>query len=97
MQYIHKVKRGESLREICVKYSVFGEDLLATNNLGEEDLREGVLLVVDIPEGERYVVKPFDNLDKIANKFGTDKEAIMQFNNIKEVFLGQIIFIPNKC
>lgn len=97
MQYIHKVRRDESLREICVRYSVYGEDLLSLNNLSEEDIREGVLLVVDIPEGERYVVKPFDNLDKIANKFQTSKDAIMQFNNIKEVFLGQIIFIPNKC
>ena len=52
-------------------------------------------MVIDIPEGKRYVVKPFDTIAKIADKFKTTEEKLMQFNNISQVFLGQIIYIPD--
>ena len=95
MLYIHRVKKDESLKEICVKYSVFCEDLLHLNNITEENVKEGLLMVIDIPEGKRYVVKPFDTIAKIADKFKTTEEKLMQFNNISQVFLGQIIYIPD--
>ncbi len=95
MLYIHRVKKDESLKDICVKYSVFSEDLLHLNNITEENVKEGLLMVIDIPEGKRYVVKPFDTLAKIADKFKTTEEKLMQFNNISQVFLGQIIYIPD--
>lgn len=95
MLYIHRVKKDESLKDICVKYSVFSEDLLHLNNITEENVKEGLLMVIDIPEGKRYVVKPFDTIAKIADKFKTTEEKLMQFNNISQVFLGQIIYIPD--
>lgn len=94
MQYIHKVKSNESLRDICGKYSVLKQDLLATNNLSEEDICEGVLLFVEVPDGTRYVVKPFDTVTTIAKKFRLSEEEILHFNKIKEVFLGQVIYLP---
>ncbi len=94
MQYIHKVKKEESVRDICVKYSVCEEELLSANNLAEEDIKEGVLLFVSVPDGRRYVVKPFDTIRKIAEKFEVSEAAILEFNNIKQIFLGQIIYIP---
>lgn len=94
MQYIHKVKKEESVRDICVKYSVSEEELLSANNLAEEDINEGVLLFVSVPDGRRYVVKPFDTIRKIAEKFEVSETSIMEFNNIKQIFLGQIIYIP---
>ena len=95
MLYIHRVKKDESLKDICVKYSVLCEDLLHLNNITEENVKEGLLMVIDIPEGKRYVVKPFDTIAKIADKFKTTEEKLMQFNNISQVFLGQIIYIPD--
>lgn len=94
MQYIHKVKGNECLRDICGKYSVLKQDLLIANNLSEEDICEGVLLFVEVPDGTRYVVKPFDTAATIAKKFGLTEEEVLQFNKIKEVFLGQIIYLP---
>lgn len=95
MQYVHKVKKGECLEDICKKYSVYKEDLLSINNVQSEDLKEGVLLFVDIPDGIRYVVKPFDTLSKIAEKFNVSENDILSFNNIEQIFLGRVIFIPN--
>lgn len=94
MQYIYKVKKDDSLKDICIKYSVFADDLLNSNNLEEEDIKEGVLLYISVPNGRRYVVKPFDTIEKIAEKFEVNSEDILEFNNIKQLFLGQIIFIP---
>ena len=83
------------MRDICMKYQVLSEDLLMLNNITEENIKEGLLLVIDIPEGKRYVVKPFDNLSKIAQRFNKTESEIMEFNKITQVFLGQIIYIPN--
>ena len=94
MLYIHRVKKDESLKDICVKYSVFCEDLLHLNNITEENVKEGLLMVIDIPEGKRYVVKPFDTITKIANKFNISEKEILDFNNISQIFLGQILYIP---
>ncbi len=77
-----------------MKYSVCEEELLSANNLAEEDIKEGVLLFVSVPDGRRYVVKPFDTIRKIAEKFEVSEAAILEFNNIKQIFLGQIIYIP---
>lgn len=94
MQYVYSVKKGDSISEICLKYGVFAGDVLSANNLAEEDIKEGVLLYIDVPEGRRYVVKPFDTIEKLAEKLGVTAEEILQFNNIKQIFLGQIIYIP---
>ena len=67
---------------------------MSANNLAEEDIKEGVLLFVSVPDGRRYVVKPFDTTRKIAEKFEVSEAAILEFNNIKQIFLGQIIYIP---
>lgn len=96
MQYVHKVKANESLREICQKYGVLKQDLLLSNNVREGDISEGLLLLVSVPDGIRYVVKPFDTIKKIADKFGLNENDILRFNNIKEIFLGQIIYLPTE-
>jgi len=93
MLYIYKVKKDESLQDVCIKYSVFKDDLLSLNNITEENVREGLLLVIDIPDGKRYVVKPFDTITKIANKFNISEKEILDFNNISQIFLGQILYI----
>ena len=94
MLYIYKVKKDESLQDVCIKYSVFKDDLLSLNNITEENVREGLLLVIDIPDGKRYVVKHFDTITKIANKFNISEKEILDFNNISQIFLGQILYIP---
>lgn len=38
-----------------------------------------------------YVVKPADTLVKIANKLGVSKEWLIEKNNTKTVFIGQIL------
>lgn len=95
MQYIHKVKDGESIEDICKIYHILKADILAQNNVGETNIKAGLLLFVDIPNGTRYVVKPFDSLDKISQKFGKSSREIANFNKIEQVFIGQIIYIPD--
>lgn len=95
MQYIHKVKKSESAEDICKIYHILKSQLLNENNVGEENIKEGLLLYINIPDGIRYVVKPFDNLQKIAEKFGKSVEEITTFNKVEQIFMGQIIYIPN--
>lgn len=94
MQYVHRVNDKESLRDICAKYGVFSADLLRDNKVSEDNVRRGLLLLINVHEGVRYVVKPFDNLNKIANKFKIKAEDIAAFNDVSEVFMGQVIYLP---
>ena len=46
---------------------------------------------LEIPSFKTYVVKPFDTLEKISKKINVACEEIKQKNNIKNIFIGQII------
>jgi len=93
MLYIYKVKKDESLQDVCIKYSVFKDDLLSLNNITEENVREGLLLVIDIPDGKRYVVKPFDTITKIITTVIMKRiiisDHILSLNHILEASIPQ--------
>lgn len=94
MKYIYEVKENENLKDICAKYFADCNQVLKDNFIKEENIRPGLLLLIQVKDGERYVVKPFDTLEKIANNFGVSQDDIKNYNNIKQVFLGQIIYLP---
>ncbi len=52
-------------------------------------------LIVEEKLPIKYCVRPFDTAEKIAKQFGVSQEKLLKFNGIKEVFLGEIIYIPN--
>ena len=67
-----------------------GFDCGGVNSIGEGDK-----LIIYKPKSIRYVVKPLENIDNIANKFGIKKENIIETNALKteKLFVGQILWI----
>lgn len=72
-------------------------DLLArgfeVSNINE--IRENDLVILSKPKSIKYVVKPLEKLDNIANKFGLTIEYIMETNKLvsDKLFVGQILWL----
>ena len=90
---IHKVKSDETLKSISRKYRVPSYLILLENKVKE--IYIGMRLIIPSPDGIEYVVKPFESLDIIAEKFNIKVSELIEFNKgIQNVFLGQTIYIP---
>ena len=59
------------------------------------DIVEGDVVIINKPRSIRYVTKPLEKMEDIANKFGLKKEYIMEVNNLscEKLFVGQILWL----
>ena len=76
-----KVGLSDNIEELKKKYNV------------KEELEVGDMFIVS--SQEKYIVKPLDTIDKIANKFGVSIEYLINKNNLKttKVFVGQVLIV----
>ena len=126
-QVQHVVKRGETLAKIARKYGVSTDDIKALNDIENDVVQRGQLLMIPVVEkGSQaasaakdkaetkqpanaaskaeatpttYKVRKGDTLGKIADKFGTTVDAIMQANGMSnsEIKVGQTLQISGKA
>jgi serine/threonine protein kinase len=99
--HIHKVEKGESLKEIAERYNMSVSHLKQLNNFNEKTtLRANVGLRVVIRDYHKVLDK--EELWQIAQKYGLTKFDIMKANAIeptdeaKEVYPGRELIIPIK-
>lgn len=99
----YTVKAGDSLWSIAKKLNTSVEELKAANNLSGNLLKVGQVLKVptttETPtpgEYTVYTVVPGDSLYKIASKYNTTVNAIVDYNNLSSTNLsvGQKLLIP---
>jgi LysM repeat protein len=101
---VHIVQRGENLFRIAMRYNATVESIAAANNI-----RNPRLIYVgqrlNIPQGEgttpgsgrTHMVRPGENLFRIALRYGTTAQAIAAANNLPNIHLiyaGQVLHIP---
>ena len=98
----HKVKRGESLWRIAVKYNSTITAICEANNLNRnKPLQMGKTITVPIgnyqsaPKKIFYTVKKNDNLSLIASKYRTSVSKIKRWNGLRNntIYPGQKIVI----
>lgn len=85
--FIKNLNEGETLLDLYgLGYEVVG---------GSDLTSAGDCVVVKKIEGIRYVVKPLEKLEEIAQKFGVNKDDIISSNNLvtEKLFVGQILII----
>lgn len=85
-KFIYKVKEGENMMDIMSRG--FEMDNIQEINLGD-------ILILNKPKSIRYIVKPLEKLEDIANRFCVNMEEIIVNNNLKtdRLFVGQILWI----
>lgn len=93
MKILYTVK-NETLNDISVRFGINKKTILNVNKINTDDIGEGKILLLDTLEGETYKVRPKDTLYTIANKHNVSAEALKAFNNLSEVFVGELIRIP---
>ncbi|MFV0275207.1 MAG: LysM peptidoglycan-binding domain-containing protein [Bacilli bacterium] len=96
----YTVKRGDSLYSIASKFNVAVNDIISQNNLSSNLLSIGQILKIPNKPLETgyiiYTVKSGDSLYKLANKYNTTVNEIMNLSNINSTSLsiGQELKIP---
>ncbi|MDD2410035.1 MAG: LysM peptidoglycan-binding domain-containing protein, partial [Bacilli bacterium] len=100
----YMVKPDDSLYSIAKKYNITIDELKSLNNLNNENLNVGQILLVLTEEMinnmkkyvDMYYVQPGDNLYSIAESAGTTVEKLKAVNYLTNDLLkvGQLILIP---
>ena len=96
------VQKGDTLYSIAKKYNLTVDKLKSLNNLSNNLVSIGQVLVVDEVEAplnyNEYIVGKGDTLYSIARKFGISVNELMQYNNLNNTVLsiGQILKIPGE-
>lgn len=89
------VRVTQNIEDIAQDFNTTKEEILRLNNLEMKDVKVGMKLIVEEKLPIKYCVRPFDTVAKISKDFGVSQDRILKFNGIEEVFLGEIIYIPN--
>lgn len=95
---VYTVKSGDTLYSIAKKFNVSVEALNNTNNLSNNTLSVGQILIIPTEEADYilYTVKAGDNLYSIARQYGLTMNELMEFNDLGSTLLsvGQVLKIP---
>lgn len=106
--YSHVVLEKQTLYSISKVYGVSIADIQASNpGLTESGLRKNAIILIPVPdnkgnaerksqESETYVVRWFDTLESIAEKFKVSVEDLVQANGIKDgkIKSRDVLIIP---
>ena len=94
------VKKGDTLYSIANKYNTTVDNLKKINNLENNDLSIGQILLLKTdttePNTNTYIVKVGDTLYSIAREFNTTPDALRDLNtlNTNILSIGQQLLIP---
>jgi murein DD-endopeptidase MepM/ murein hydrolase activator NlpD len=93
----YRVKKGDSVSAIALKFDVSVGAIIASNNISNaRRLQEGATLKIPNIDGIPYQVQKGDNLSKISASFNVPLEVILDVNDIKSdnIRAGETLFIP---
>lgn len=90
-------KEGDSISTVASAFGVSAETVRWSNDLTGDSVAVGVTLNIPPVNGLVYEVKANDTIDKIAEKYSADKNAIIAFNDaeLSGFAQGQKIVIPD--
>lgn len=103
----HKVRRGESLSVIAVRYDTSVRELVSLNGLSSRHrIRAGQTLRLPfagatIAEGaETYTVREGDSLSLIASRAGVSQQSLMAMNGLQDenrIIVGQTLYLQSQA
>ncbi len=93
----HTVAGGESLPILASKYGVTSDSIKWSNDLRDDRIDPGRVLVIPPVNGFVYVVGVGDTPEKLAESYGANAAEITAFNDaeVAGLKIGERIVIPN--
>lgn len=95
------VRPGDTLGIIAQRYNTSVQAIVARNNITNPSrIYAGQVLVIprSVSHTRTYTVRPGDSLTKIARRFNTTVDALVNANNITRastIFPGEVLRIPS--
>ena len=92
----YQVQKGDNLNTITFKFNITS-DLIIRNNCNI-DLYDGEVIKIVRNAHTLHIVKPVDNIEKIAKLYNVEIDDLVKLNNLNSnrVFVGQVIQIPKR-
>lgn len=93
MEIIYKVKENDNLLSISKQFKIPAYIIARENGLDE--VKVGMRILIPSVDGIKYIVKPYETMQMIADNFNVSVEDLSKHNKgINYVFMGQVIYIP---
>lgn len=87
---LHQVTTGQTLNDIARQYN---SNLEVLKQNPTKNLYSGQCLMLSNLDKKYHIVKPAETIQKIADKYHSTPEKIMQKNNVRQIFIGQLLEI----
>jgi surface antigen len=91
------VKNGDTVDSLSAKFGVSADSIRWSNNIGGNNLTQGIKLAIPPVNGVVYSVKAGDTPASLASRYHADQGQIVSFNDaeISGLKPGEQIIIPN--
>lgn len=93
----YTVREGDTLSEIADMFEVSANTILWANDIGRNDLRPGMSLIILPVSGVRHTVASGDTLATLAKKYKSDAKEIATYNGLlatDALTKGSVVIIP---
>lgn len=90
--FVYRVEKGDDLGGIVSKFSTTKQIVISCNGLSRAP-QEGELLVIEIPGGEEYIVKPHDTIESLSGGNKRRELEISVKNRTDFLYVGQKIYL----
>ncbi len=87
---LYRVKDGDTMESICKKFGTTTQRIFADNPYFSE-LYAGCILYMSHCNKNIYIVQPLDTIESISKKLKISAEKLTKDNNIKSLFIGQML------
>ncbi|MGH7158225.1 MAG: CHAP domain-containing protein [Candidatus Saccharimonadales bacterium] len=92
----YTVQPGENVAGIAAKFNITSESVMGSNNLRNNNVAAGTVLAIPPINGLVYTVKEGDTPESLAQRYRSNKDQIIAFNDVELTGLkvGERIVIP---
>lgn len=93
----YKIEKGDSLYKIGMQYNINPELLAALNGLDMDDfIYPGQEILIPKSGYSYYITKEGDTLDVVADRFKTDRDTVLRYNDVIYMLPGQLLVNKTK-
>ena len=93
-KFFYRVQTGDTVIGLSAKFNVPPVKIITDNALTGE-IEDGDVLFIEETLGTVYMVKPFDTVESVAERFHVLPELLKEINGVDYLFYGLKIIIPN--
>lgn len=94
---VYTVHKGDTIGGIAKMFNVTTNTIRGANDIKDNTIREGDVLVILPITGVRHAIQKGDTLASIAKKYKADEDEIAKYNDLsdKSLVVGETLIVPD--